>query len=291
MKKTIFLILLLAVCAIGCSSVADRYGKSGKSDSRYVKGSGDNYVWTPSISNDLQKIDNYLSLDIEYSQGPASLKITGPEKEIDCIRVRTVGSKIEFTLKPGVRSADFSKVKCTISLPGINEVTLHGSGDFMAKEIVATLFNGTLLGSGDLRIGTLLVTGSKFLLRGSGDVKIGKAESTTLQFLTQGSGDITVEDVSTTTLEMISQGSGDGNFKQVTANILELRCQGSGDIIAPKIEVTSLKAVAQGSGDISVGGTATTANLVVQGSGDISARRLKCERVNKTAQGSGDIHI
>ena len=202
MKKIIFLMMLLAIGTIGCSSMADHVGKNGKGDAS-------EYEWTIELSQNIVKIENYLSMDIEYREGPGRVTITGPEKMVNSIRIRTYGAKIDFTLKPGVHSADLSKVKCVISLPTINEVSIHGSGDFSAKDITSVIFNVNILGSGDLSINSIEATSVKFLLRGSGDMKIGSVMCSTVQFLTQGSGDITVKTLSSTSTQAILQGSGD----------------------------------------------------------------------------------
>lgn len=283
MKKLLFLMLLLAVGTIGCSSVSNKILND-------EQGENAGYVFSPPISAEVVKIDNYTSMDIEYREGPTEVKITGPEKMVGCIRVRDYGSKIDFTLRPGVNSADFSRVKCVVTLPMINEVSLYGSGNFTATNINGTIFNANILGSGDLSISNISATSVKFLLRGSGDVKLGNIDCTNLQLLSQGSGDIMVNSIYCTTNQTILQGSGDARLQKVSGNQLELRTQGSGDILAPDIDVTSLKALVQGSGDISVGGNAGLANLIVQGSGDLSARKLKCTRVTTTEQGTGEIY-
>lgn len=292
MKKIIFLMIVLLVGAVGCSSVSDKFATQAKgSERKYGAGSNNNYEWTPSISENIMKIENYLSMDIEFMEGPSSVKITGPEQMVNSIRIRDWGTKMDFTLKPGVRSADFSKVKCFISLPVINEVSLHGSGDFMATNVNATMFNANLLGSGDLRITNLSAPSVKFMLRGSGDVKLGNVECTNIQFLTQGSGDIGVKTLLSTSTQIIIQGSGDTNISQLEGTSLELRLQGSGDIALSNIEVNTVKASSQGSGDISIGGTAAAASLSLQGSGDINVRKLKGARISKSVQGTGDVYL
>ncbi len=289
MKKIVLLFLVVLAGVASCSSV---HGSSGKEKISYHKTrSTPSHTIKIPVSWEMMKIANYTSIDVEYSiKSDGQVVISGPEDVIDKIWIEEKGATLNIRVKPDVQSVNLSGVKVKVYLPDLNEVTLYGSGDFIADRLSTTTLGLNILGSGDISAGSIDATSMKLMIRGSGDVKVNKIACTNLQFLTQGSGDVVVKEIESTLTKVNVQGSGDILVDRLVTARAEALVQGAGDVTFHGLNVTNFQATVQGSGDITADGEVFSATMTVQGTGSINARKLKCDRVSKNKYGAGDIY-
>lgn len=245
------------------------------------------------VSSHISGISNHTSVDIKYRSGSAGIIIEGPESIIDKLSVVEKGVTLIITAKENKwgASQDFSKVKVTITLPVLLEVTLNGSGDFIAEKVTTDQFRTNILGSGDMRIKSLTASGVTFNLRGSGDVVLDKLSTNILSMFSQGSGDIIAKDVECVSLKNTIHGSGDLSIDHLITTQCNVIVQGSGDVRVKGITASFIKILSNGSGDVTVEGVTSAATVSLYGSGDVNCRNLKYDTLSQDSYGSGELYI
>lgn len=237
--------LLLGAACASCVTI--------NANAKSIKCSGRSTEKTFSTS-DFSGVTTRSSIDIMYTQGARSVKVSAPDNVMPYIEVKVKGGTLTVEFTDNVSITGDCRIVAYVSSPDIKEFCTQGSGDIVCK--------GELSLSHDLSL----------LTQGSGDIDLRTLSCTSLSALTQGSGDIEV---------------GGASCRKSAG----LTTQGSGDIEVKRIDTPALKAMSQGSGDISVGGRCDSADLLTQGSGDVEARGLKTVNLSVSEQGSGDIYV
>ncbi len=168
---------------------------------------------------------------------------------LDRLAISADGSTLRISRESGLSYRDQDRLGTaviTITLPRLTGVTLAGSGEVTAEQLVGDDAELTLAGSGDMIIGNAVVTALDVTLAGSGDITMtGRAERA--EVMVAGSGSISGASFGTRTAEVSVAGSGN----------VALSVSGSADVSV------------MGSGDVAItgGATCTTSR---RGSGDVT---------------------
>ncbi|MCB8963784.1 MAG: DUF2807 domain-containing protein [Bacteroidales bacterium] len=141
-----------------------------------------------------------------------------------------------------------SKITINIEVPTLNQLSINGSGNIMAKSAITTEH--------------LVVK-----INGSGNLKIESLETTSLTVKSNGSGDVSIAGTKPVeNAEFGINGSGDIETDKLACKKLTSHTNGSGDIEAWVTD--DLNAKILGSGDVSIKGNPTI-NAKVLGSGRV----------------------
>ncbi|RED16955.1 head GIN domain-containing protein [Parasphingopyxis lamellibrachiae] len=125
------------------------------------------------------------------------------------------------------RRPDHRPATISIVMPGLNGVSLAGSGDMDVGQFASQGFEASIAGSGNIAIQSLQTDRAAFEIAGSGDLSVaGTADSIELDIA--GSGDVAAGEFRARTLDVSIAGSGDVEA-YVTENV-EASFIGSGDV-------------------------------------------------------------
>jgi hypothetical protein len=157
-------------------------------------------------------------------------------------------------------------MRIELTLPKLEQLSLHGSGDARVNGFSGDKLVLTLRGSGDMIFdGTYQhVTASTM---GSGDLNMTTGTGSDADLSILGSGAITATGQNKSTVVRV-MGSGDIDTENLHTDDLKLEVMGSGDcsVYATKSAVINL----HGSGDVSVRGNPAHREVNKGGSGDVS---------------------
>lgn len=209
-----------------------------------VKGSGDLITETRELEP-FSEIEVSGSFDVVVTCGEKQeLTITIDDNLMELITTRVRRGVLEIKGEESFSSHRKSKIE--ISLPTLEILALHGSGDISIRDA-----------KGDEL---------EFQLHGSGRIEAVDIEAGLLMISIAGSGDI-VADGKADEVEVRVSGSGDIDLRELIADYASVRVSGSGDV-----EVYAGKSFSgrvTGSGDIRLHGNPRKFTEKISGSGDI----------------------
>ncbi len=221
---------------------------SCKKNNICIKGNGNTITETRNLS-DFNQIDLKTSDNIILTQGNEySIEIEASENLMSVIETSVTNSKLKITRKPNTCIKTFKPITIYITTPDINQITISGSGDVKATDLITSpKMDLTINGSGNMQFSNLNTDHLDTKVSGSGKLTISSTEKTTSQLIKiSGSGNINV-------LNMPS--------KETTISI-----SGSGDCVANTIENLDVKI--SGSGNVKYKGSPTI-NSKITGSGSL----------------------
>ncbi len=253
--------------------------------------SAETKTWGPESyqTNALQISGVGADVNVEpHDGGQIVVEMTGPESEIEDIRVREQNGTlvIESEDSGSSRDAVFQNIQIGRGGGGISMSMGRTSGS------VVSISGGNIsVSSGGSKNSTQIKVkvprGTPTSFSGvQGNLYVGDTEGN-LNLSIQGGWDANIGRVGDASVSV--QGSGDVNVSHVDG-ALSVSIQGSGDVKVRGGGISSLSANVMGSGDVKVGGTCQTASLNVMGSGDIDVAHSMNKPV-KNAMGSGDIKV
>ncbi len=201
----------------------------------------------------VEKFDKILilgSFDVVLIDGKeGKISIKGEENIIPYIETIVRGNELKIKYKDNTSISTTKNTLIKVAFEDINEVSLTGSGDVIAKKPIS---------SEDVEINLI----------GSGDMKI-KVDATNVESKLSGSGDIDIFG-KTENYECIVSGSGDVDAYELKSKNTIVKVSGSGDV---NVTATNkIKARVSGSGDIRYKGNPKYIDTDVSGSGDIDAK-------------------
>ncbi len=256
--------MLLAIILVGISAATLR-AHAANEIAGNLPGSHAMKTETRAVDATVTVVNADGPVDLIVKQGAtASMQVISEERLLPRIKTTQQGN----TLAIGFQDAFFHSsrpMRIELTLPKLEQISLHGSGD--------ARINGF---SGDKMVLTL---------RGSGDMSFdGSYQHLTAS--TMGSGDLELSAGSGTDADLSILGS--GGIKASGLNkALAVRVMGSGDLDTENLHTDDLKLDVMGSGDASAY-AAKSAVINLHGSGDISVHGNPAHReVNRT--GSGDV--
>ena len=210
-------------------------------------------------------IDMNGPVDLKLVQGNTpSLTVRAEKRLLPQLTTEQDGNTLHVGLK-GYNIHTRQPLQVEVTLPGLQQLNLQGSGDANVKGFSGEQLQLSLRGSGDaVFVGQYKRINASIL--GSGDLQLNGGNSDQVELSLSGSGGMAIT----------------GQSKALTAKIM-----GSGDIDASKLPSDTVKLDLFGSGDASLNAKqSVTVNL--RGSGDIHVDGKPSQRsINRT--GSGDV--
>ncbi len=245
------------------------------------------------------KIDLGVPVDVILRQAEnfSVRAISKYQGALDLVELEVKNGTLVFSVPRTEGIKGFPEITYYITLPRLEEVRLHGSGDIYMRDLfVADNFRLALTGSGDIKMDKLSVREYFSLtLSGSGDVEFKDLNAQSAVFSLVGSGDIKGKNVVLTgDIENTLRGSGCMKFGFLGCRNAEMSLVGSGDYIFADC-------VFSGSADIKITGSGAFRSKHVRGenkfltklrgSGDIVIGELEAKEYNAELSLSGTIQV
>lgn len=244
-------------------------------------------------------------LTIEQN-GQEGLVIEADDNLLQYIKTNVQGDVLYISVEPNVINLYPSQtIRYSLDVDTLTHVTLNGSGEIHAGNLVASNLDFDLNGSGNIFVAALKTQATKLDLDGSGEYRLDSLMTGQLTALLNGSGDIVMQEALVKTAEIAIDGSGTLRVTDVIADTLNMKIDGSGDS-ALKGEVNHQTIAIYGSGSYDardLQSKVTTAKIIgsgnsnvwvtdelsisIAGSGDIMYRGQPS--ITKTITGSGDL--
>lgn len=214
-------------------------------------------------TDSFERIEVQGSRSVYYEQGDSvSVRLEGPEEELQLIEVGVVGNVLKVRAKDGgfnlrrFGNKGSNEVRVYVTSPDLIGVEVMGSGRFDCSSPLDTdVLDLALRGSGDIRFASIICDRIHAEVAGSGDIKLGEVQTQQASLGLVGSGDL------------------DARLRQVPKTDISLT--GSGDVEVVFIDCGSANCQLAGSGDIELSGTLKELTKTQSGSGSIKLRRLK----------------
>ena len=220
MKQTVVLSL---IALMSLPIQAQWWGGKG------IKGNGEVTTITRNVGDyDQVNVGGFFDVELVYGD-EGTITIEGESNLLDYLVTEVKGSALKIKVEKGknLKPNRNKTIRVTVPFRDLDEVTLAGSGDVIAKDMIkADSFKTAVAGSGDLivAVDANSVDGS---VAGSGDLTLeGNAQD--VDFRVAGSGDIHAGKLSAKNGEASVAGSGD--IKLNCSDYLKARVSGSGDI-------------------------------------------------------------
>lgn len=159
-------------------------------------------------------------------------------------------------------------LQAVLVLPGLNALTVSGSGDSTVNGFSGERIDVTLHGSGNLKFNGRFREVSA-ALQGSGDLELNGGTSSRVALSVIGSGDVTVVG-SSDQFELDQTGSGDVDAEHLASGTARVNLLGSGSVVLNVRD--RVDARLRGSGDIIVHGEPPEREISKTGSGEVEFR-------------------
>jgi hypothetical protein len=154
-----------------------------------------------------------------------------------------------------------------------------------------TLTSVTLNGSGDIRADELIASSLDFDLNGSGRILIGAVKSQTTKLDLDGSGEYRFDSLMTSQLTTSLDGSGNIFMQEALVKIIAVGIDGSGTLNVKYVAVDTLNVTINGSGDSTLAGEVNHQTIAIHGSGNYQARNLQSQETDVKIIGSGNSNV
>ena len=290
MKRTMkYLIMIVLGCLLIASCIIN-FG--GGSIVGYCTEDGIDYTEVREVGQ-FNAISSHLPCTIYFSQADKQEVRVETTEEL-APKVLTVVEN--GTLKLKMDEGHYPKLilRIVISVPNIESITIHGSGD-LHHEGTLTVSNGLsikVLGSGDIRMGDIVCKAFEGHTSGSGSLGFASIDCADFSGSVKGSGSLRSGSVHCDGFGVSTSGSGDIDISTLTASASgSVRVSGSGDISLRQVTVDGdIDLKTSGSGDITVNGSCRDVTASTSGSGDISGN-LSHAGMRVSTSGSGDINL
>ena len=175
-----------------------------------------------------------------------NVSITAEDNVLERVVIESDGEKLTISMKNNTSIREAKKIKITVPVEDIAEISLNGSGTVKGKDILeGNSISLNLLGSGKIDI---------------------KVDATTVDAKLHGSGLIQASGAAKD-IEVKTTGSGNFSGKELLAENAQIYISGSGD--SSVYAKNSLKARIQGSGAIYYLGNPSSNDVKVIGSGKV----------------------
>ena len=211
-------------------------------------------------------IDLNGPVDVVIQQGPvAAMTVRAEQRMLPKITTRQEGDTLHIDTH-GLFLGTVRPILVELTLPALQKVAQHGSGDIRIHRFKGDRFELAMHGSGDLQMDgdfKQMVLG----VQGSGDLQLQTPSCEQLALTLQGSGNVRVNGSCTALSAQIS-GSGDLDAGELHSDQVVLTVTGSGDgrVFARR----TVKVAIAGSGNVDVRGRPVERSINSTGSGEIS---------------------
>lgn len=173
-------------------------------------------------------VESHGSIDVELAQGPQSIKVEADDDIIKYIETVIEDGTLHVRFKESISFIDFDHAKVYVTVPELNRIEAHGSGDIKSSGKISAKekIDVQVFGSGDIAL-SLDAPSVNMETHGSGDIEL-RGESKDVSASIHGSGDVNAADLKAETAKVSIHGSGDANV--YASESLEAEVSGSGDI-------------------------------------------------------------
>lgn len=253
--------MLLAIILVGvCSAMLRAHAASDIPGSRLMKNE------TRTVAATVTVINANGPVDLVLKQGAApAMQVVAEERLLPHIKTTQQGNALDIDFQDGMFHSNHP-MRIELTLPRLEQISLHGSGDARVSGFSGDKMVLTLRGSGDMSFDGAYqhVTASTM---GSGDLDLATGSGLDADLSVLGSGSIRASGQDKA-LAVRLVGSGDVDTENLHAEELKLEVLGSGDssVYAGKSIVIN----SHGSGDINVHGNPQHRDVTRTGSGDVS---------------------
>jgi hypothetical protein len=205
-------------------------------------------------------------VDLVLKQGATpAMQVVAEERLLPRIKTKQQGNELVIDFEEVMFHSNHP-MRIELTLPKLEQLSLHGSGDARVNGFSGDKLVLTLRGSGNMNFDGIYqhVTASNM---GSGDLDITTGTGSDADLSILGSGAITAAGQNKSTVARI-MGSGEINTENLHTDDLKLEVMGSGDssVYATKSAIINL----HGSGDVSVRGNPAHREVNRAGSGEVN---------------------
>ena len=291
MKRTMkYLIMIVLGCLLIASCIINFSG--GSIVVGYCTEDGIDYTEVREVGQ-FNAISSHLPCTIYFPQADKQEVRVETTEEL-APKVQTIVE--DGTLKLKMAEGHYPKLilRIVISVPNIESITIHGSGD-LRHEGTLRVSNGLsvkVLGSGDIRMGDIVCKTFEAHTSGSGSLGFASIDCADFTGSVKGSGNLRSDSVHCDGFGVSTSGSGDIDIESVAASgSASVKVSGSGDITLRKVAVDGdMDLKTSGSGDITVNGSCRDVTASTSGSGNISGN-LSHAGMRVSTSGSGDVNL
>lgn len=197
------------------------------------------FVANPALAKDevrdlppFTKIALKISGKVYLVQGNTqSVKIVAEDETLEEIitEVKERTLSIKFPNTNIFRNWNPGKIEIFITVPGIDALSVSGSGDIISKEINSRILDLAVSGSGNIDIEKLTSEQVSTAVSGSGNISLrGSGVAKELKARISGSGNIDASEFEAENVEV--QTSGSGNCSVISNGEIKARISGSGNV-------------------------------------------------------------
>ena len=296
MKRTMkYLIMIVLGCLLIASCIINFSG--GSIVVGYCTEDGIDYTEVREVGQ-FNAISSHLPCTIYFSQADKQEVRVETTEEL-APKVQTIVE--DGTLKLKMAEGHYPKLilRIVISVPNIESITIHGSGD-LRHEGTLRVSNGLsvkVLGSGDIRMGDIVCKTFEAHTSGSGSLGFASIDCADFTGSVKGSGNLRSDSVHCDGFGVSTSGSGDIDIESVAASgSASVRVTGSGHIhLIESMSVNGdMDLSTRGSGDISLESLTASGNVSARslGSGHIRLHEVTVDGdMDLKTSGSGDITV
>jgi len=204
--------------------------------------------------------------------GQEGLVIEGDDNLLDYIQTRVQGNVLFIEIKPDLIQLHPSRsIHYSLDVDELTNVTLSGSGDIRADELIASNLDFDLNSSGRILIDDIKSQATRLELNGSGVYQLGNLATGQLTASLNGSGYMLIQEIIAKTATVRINGSATFNGTDLIANTLNVTINGSGDS--------------------TLAGKVIEQTIAIHGSGSYRARELQSQMTDVKVTGSGDSFV
>lgn len=178
------------------------------------------------------KISLRISGKVYLEQGNTQhVKIVAEDETLEEIitEVKDRTLSIRFPNSNMFRNWNPGKIEIYITVPGIDALTVSGSGDIISKEINSRILDLAVSGSGNIDIDKLTSEQVSSSISGSGNITVsGNGVAKELKARISGSGNINAGSFEAEKVDV--QTSGSGNCSVISNGEIKARISGSGNV-------------------------------------------------------------
>ena len=208
-----------------------------------VVGGGTMVAGSGAMVEDVRAVSGYTRVFVS-APVEVQLKRTGTEQAVvhaddniaALIETRVEGGRLYIEAAKDVSFRTRNKVFVVVDFKQLDALQVDGSGDVVADDIKAGIFEGVIHGSGNVKITRLEADTVAVSVAGSGDFNV-RGRAGKVGFVIEGSGDVLAEDLQAKSVAVRIAGSGDARVNAIES--LQARIAGSGDVLyrgSPQVE-------------------------------------------------------
>ena len=284
-----YIILIVLGCLLIASCIINI---GGSSIVGYCTEDGIDYTEVREVGR-FNAISSHIPCTIYFSQADKQEVRVETTKEF---APKVLTAVEDGTLKLKLEEGRYPKIilRVVISVPDIESIAIHGSGDLRHEGTLAVSHDLSVkvFGSGDIRMGDIVCKAFEGHTGGSGEIGFSSIDCSDFSGSVSGSGNLRSGAVHCDGFGVSTSGSGDIDITTLVASGNgSARASGSGDISLRQVTVDGdMDLKTTGSADIHVNGSCRDVTASTSGSGNISGN-LTHAGMRVHSSGSGDINL